>query len=225
MKVTHYNLTDQVYDILRHQIAERQLQAGEKIDITALAQQLGVSRMPVVDALKKLEAGGLVERRNRVGTFVTSIDKTMLVELYEARILLVRALTGKIIQNMRDEDIDILQEILDQSNQLFDNATSETFDYKRCRDYDLKFHLTLAELCGNSRIVQIYASLLPQFQLLRVYIHQRLPQSRESQREHQAILDAFKTRDVELAIKVQTYHLEHSCQAVLDHWAATEEEK
>lgn len=219
MKVTHYNLTDQVYDILRHQIAERQLQAGEKIDITALAKQLGVSRMPVVDALKKLEGDGLVERRNRVGTFVTSIDKTMLVELYEARTLLIQALTGKIIQNIRDEDIDALQDILNQAAKLLEGATSETFDYKSFRDYDLKFHLTLISLCGNSRIVQIYSSILPQFQLLRVYIHQRLPQSLESQQEHQAILDAFKTRDVDRAIAVQTHHLEHSCQAVLDHWA------
>ena len=76
--IKYYSLTDQVYDALKRDIIQRTLAANAKLDVNGLALQLGVSRMPVVDALNRLENEGLVEKRNRVGTFVTDRKSTRL---------------------------------------------------------------------------------------------------------------------------------------------------
>ena len=70
-RVQYYSLTDQVYHALKRDIVQRKMLPNAKLDVNGLAQELGVSRMPVVDALTRLESEGLVEKRNRVGTFVT----------------------------------------------------------------------------------------------------------------------------------------------------------
>ena len=81
--IKYYSLTDQVYDALKRDIIQRTLVANAKLDVNGLALQLGVSRMPVVDALSRLENEGLVEKRNRVGTFVTPVSQRMFIEWFE----------------------------------------------------------------------------------------------------------------------------------------------
>src|SRR5450631_2355008 len=127
--VQHVSLNEQVYNILKRRIIERRFNAGAKLDINALAQELGTSRMPIIDALTHLETEGLVERRNRVGTFVTALDRTKYEELYSTREMIEQWAAGRIMIRITDEDIRKLWRILDETRKLIENVTEDTFDY------------------------------------------------------------------------------------------------
>jgi len=213
--VRYTSINEQVYSIVKRRIIERRFAAGAKLDINALADELGVSRMPVVDALTRLETEGLVERRNRVGTFVTPMDRVRYEEIYAAREMIEQWAAQPIIERISDEDFVSLWRVLAQARILLENATEETFDYQRFSEFDGVFHLSLIQLCGNSYIMNFYASMNSHVQIVRVLSLAALKRSNETQIEHENILRAYETRDIAKVRFAQSIHLEKSRAGVL----------
>ena len=213
--VHHTSINEQVYNIVKRRIIERRFPAGAKLDINALADELGVSRMPVVDALTRLETEGLVERRNRIGTFVTPMDRIRYEEIYAAREMIEQWAAQPIVARISDEDIAALWRILERTRLLLENVTEDTFDYQQYSEYDGTFHLSLIKLCGNSYIMNFYASMNSHVQIVRVLSLSALKRSQETQVEHENILRAYETRDVDKVRLAQSIHLENSRIGVL----------
>ncbi len=209
------SINEQVYKILKRRIIERRFAAGAKLDINALAAELGISRMPVVDALMRLETEGLVERRNRVGTFVAPLDRAKYEEIYAARDMVEQWAVTEIIARITKDDIAALQHILEQTHALLQNVTEDTFDYQKYSEYDGAFHLSLIRLCGNSYITSFYMSLNSHVQIMRVLSLGALQRSQETQLEHDAILSAYKAHDVKKCEAAHRIHLEKSRAGVL----------
>jgi GntR family transcriptional regulator, rspAB operon transcriptional repressor len=212
-------ITDQVYDVLRQEIIKRTLKPNSKIDINALAQEMGVSRTPVFDALTRLENEGLVIRRNRVGTFVAPLDRRLYEETFEARNMVEQFVTPLSIEHLTDEAIAELEALLSSSEILLQNVTDKTFDYISYTRYDQDFHLKLVGLCENQHIIDFYKSLNAHMQIARAYSHHALPRATEGYSEHRRILNAFKARDIKAARRAQSEHLQRSqagISAVLD---------
>jgi GntR family transcriptional regulator, rspAB operon transcriptional repressor len=209
------SLSERVYDTLKRQIIERELPPNMKLDNNVIAQQLGVSRMPVVDALTRLKAEGLIISRNRVGTYVTPLDRRMFEEIFEARDMIEQWATPKSITYLRDVDSIDLRRLLEKSRQLLVDVIDETFDYRKFREYDQQFHLALVRLCGNDHIIGLYESLNSHIQVARAYSLRALTRSKEGQSEHEAILRAFTNRDIEQARQAQHFHLQRSLEGIL----------
>lgn len=209
------NLSEQVYERLRTQILERRLTPETKLDINALSAELGVSRMPILEALTRLKHERLVISKNRVGTYVLPLDRTTLMETFEARRMIEDWIAPRTIMHLRDSDVLDLRALLERAGQLFVNVTDETFDYRAYVEYDTEFHLTLVRLCGNSAVVNFYTSLNSHMQIARAYSLRALSRSREGHAEHERIVDAFAARDVDLARAAQRQHLESSIHGVL----------
>ena len=215
-ETVHYtSINEQVYTIVKKRIIERRFAAGAKLDINALADELGISRMPVVDALTRLETEGLVERRNRVGTFVTPMDRTRYEEIYAAREMIEQWAAQSIVARISDEDISALSRLLEQTRLLLENVSEDTFDYQQFSEYDGIFHLSLIKLCGNSYLMNFYASMNSHVQIVRVLSLAALKRSQETQVEHENILRAYEARDVEKVRVAQSIHLEKSRIGVL----------
>lgn len=208
-------LNEQVYEILRQRIIERQLQPGTKLDLAAIQRELAVSRMPVVDALRRLELEGLVTVRNRVGSFVTPLSATLYEEIFEARIMIEYWVTPKIILHISNNDLEELRNLLEETAHLVTGVTDETFDYRSFIRCDEQFHLRLICLCKNSHIIGAYRALNTHMQTARAYSLRALARSREGQQEHEAILEAFARRDVKQARVAQRRHAEHSRAGIL----------
>jgi DNA-binding GntR family transcriptional regulator len=213
--VQHTTINEQVYAILKRRIIERRVPAGAKLDINAIAEELGVSRMPVVDTLTRLETEGLVERRNRVGTFVTPLNRAKYEEIYAARGMIEQWAASRIISRITDAEITALRQILNHTQTMLDNVTEETFDYQKYSEADGLFHLSLIKLCGNSYVTNFYTSLNSHVQILRVLSLGALQRSQETQLEHEAILQAYQDRDVNKVETAQATHLEKSRAGVL----------
>jgi DNA-binding GntR family transcriptional regulator len=213
--VQYTAINEQVYNILKRRIIERRIIAGAKLDINALADELHISRMPIVEAITRLETEGLVERRNRVGTFVTPLDRTKYDEIYATREMIEQWAVEPIIERITDSDLDFLRQVLDSTRALLEGVTEETFDYQKYSEYDGTFHTSLIRLCGNSYITNFYLSLNSHVQILRVLSLGALKRSEETQLEHQAILNAYADRNIDKVQTAQATHLEKSRTGVI----------
>lgn len=208
-------LSENVYEKLKSEIVNRYILPDTKLDIALLSERYGVSRMPILDAITRLKAEGLVISRSRVGTYVAPLDKAMFEETYEARLMIEAWVTPQSILHLRDADVIALLRLLEKSAELFVDVDNETFNYRQYIHYDQEFHLALVGLCGNSCLVDLYQSLNSHLQIARAYSLRALKRSHEGQLEHEAILDAFANRDVERAREAQRYHAQRSFEGAL----------
>lgn len=208
-------LSDRVYDNLKQLITSRKLKPGQKLTLENLAGRLGVSRMPVLEALIRLESDGLLERRNRVGTYVTPLTQSLFKELYEARLMIEDWAADRIVARLAEKDLEKMRTILAKAAAVLQQAGPGRFDHHKFRHFDQQFHLSLIGLCGNSRIVECYEALNTHAQIGRIYTLAFLNRSKEVQREHEAILKAYAARDVRAARRAQRIHLETSQAGVV----------
>jgi DNA-binding GntR family transcriptional regulator len=209
------NLSDRTYETLKRRIIERQIKPGVKLDLPALEEEFQVSRMPILDALTRLEHEGLVLVRNRVGTFVAPLSANLYEDIFEMRIMIEQWITPKIILHISNHDVAQLRALLDSTGQMLDNVTEQDFDYRSFMRCDEEFHLNLIRLSRNAHIIQSYATMNVHIQTARAYSLRALARSREGQAEHEAILEAFAARNVEQARLTQLHHAERSRQGIL----------
>ncbi len=209
------SLSEQVYQVLKQQIIERKVKPNDKLDINALAEELGVSRTPILDALTRLEVDRLVVSKNRVGTYVAPLDRAMYEEIFDARLMVENWAIQQASEHLTEQRVEALHDLLRRSAQLLVGVDAETFDYRSFIKYDQNFHLALIEVCSNSRVSEFYRSLNIHIQIARVYALRPLNRSIEGQGEHEAILQHLANHDVKNALKAQQYHLERSRENVL----------
>lgn len=215
-RVQYHSLTDQVYNSIKRGILQGKIVANEKLDINHLAQALGVSRMPVVDALTWLEREGLIERRNRVGTFVRSISQRAFRELFAARGMIEDWAAPFIIERAHDEEFATLIQLLAEAQQHLDKADGEPFDFADFNErYDMGFHLGLIRLAGNVTISDLYKQLNIRIRIGRAFVPMPAFHSAMAQNSHHQILQAFQQRDLQAALNAQQDHRNRSLATTL----------
>ncbi|MFN8443352.1 MAG: GntR family transcriptional regulator [Caldilineaceae bacterium] len=215
-RVQYYSLTDQVYDSIKSGILQGKIRAQEKLDINKLAHVLGVSRMPVVDALTRLETEGLIERRNRVGTFVRPISQRAFIELFVAREMIEDWATPYIIERASESDLAALQTLLNEAKQQLLQADPNHFDFPRFNEsYDMGFHLGLVRLADNRYITESYVQLNSRIRIGRSFVPMPATRSAMAQTSHEQILHAFQQRDRQAALEEQHSHRQRSLESTI----------
>lgn len=190
------DLTDQAYNILRDRILKRQMQPGEKISVETVASGLGVSRTPVVNALKLLEGDGLVEIRPRRGTFVTEVTKRDVAELFEIRLLIELYAAEELFRKNK------VQSLLHGFAPYLDRmqaAISEDdyVDYEAFISGDRDLHTLIVEQLGNQRLFTIYNELNIHMRIARAHYSDTVENALQAQVEHQAMVTALEAEDLE----------------------------
>ena len=112
-RVVSLTLADQVFERLQQAIVEGDIPAGSKISEAALARNLGISRAPLREALTRLEACHLIERRPNIGARVVALSPRHLLEIYHIRESLEGLAARLASENMSNEDIAGLARLLD----------------------------------------------------------------------------------------------------------------
>jgi len=217
-KIQHISLADQVYAILKQRIIKRDIQPGEKLDLNGLASRLGVSRMPVVEALTRLESEGLVEKRDRVGTFVVPIDARKFTEWFEMRAVIEDWAAPRIADRVTQDDIARLDSLLAEGRKILQASQPDAFDfYAFIETYDTGFHTTLLQVAGNSFAVEIFATIHSHARISRSFIprHDQLTACKLSQEGHELILGAVISRDAVSIATTMRAHRERSHAATL----------
>jgi DNA-binding GntR family transcriptional regulator len=189
--LNHSDLTEQTYAILKDSVLRRKLKPGAKISVDVVAQQLGVSRTPVMDALKRLAADGLVEILPRRGTFVTELNAQDVSELFDIRIMMELYAADYILRAKR---VDMYLNSVEEALKGMEKATvdGEYADYEAFLTSDRDLHLRLIEQTQNERLIQMYREMNVHIQIARAHYLQYVENALQADQEHQAIVRAFK---------------------------------
>jgi DNA-binding GntR family transcriptional regulator len=195
-------VTDWVYEELKSAIVDLRLAPGDPLREATLADQLGVSKTPIREALTRLEQEGLVETTSFKGAVVTGYSRQDLLEIYELRELLENAAARTAAESMADADRDRLDRICRESRKLKKNH-----DAAGLAALISAFDDVLFEQVRNSRIRALIENLrahLTRIGHLTAEIPGRIDASVD---EHEKIVQAIAARDPELAERQMREHI------------------
>lgn len=191
---------------IRGQILGGKLRPGERLVEDRLSAELGVSRVPVREALRALSMEGLVQLEPNRGATVTSVTPELVAELVEVRTLL-EALNARLAARRHDPEIvALLQDTLRRGNDAAQAGTSE--ELARLNG---EFHERLAEASRNSVLSDIMRSLRERTSL--AFSVNGRARAREDWKEHAGILAAVIDGDEELAALLASRHVKNAADA------------
>ena len=199
-------LYEEVAEQLRQRIFRRELEPGSWIDEVKIAQQFGISRTPLREALKVLAAEGLVTMKVRRGAYVTEVSETDLADVYHLLSLLESDAAGVVAQKATDEQVKELQ-------QLHKELEAARNDRDKFFALNERFHMRLLEIAGNKWRDQMVADLRKVMKLNRHNSLLKAGRVKESMLEHRAIMEAIAMRDPRLAAKRMQEHFRQGLRA------------
>ena len=199
-RVEHSPLTKVVTDAIRERIVAGELGPGERLAEERLSAELGVSRMPVREALRALAAEGFVTVRPRHGASVTAYDAQEIGELIEVRATL-EALNARLAARRQNpEQIAELQRVLADGSKF-----TERSDIAHLQAANARFHEALAAIAGNTVLMNIVRSLRDRTAL--IFAPASRLRVRENWEEHAGIVRAVINGDAELAALLSERHV------------------
>ncbi len=215
-------LRDVVFQTLRQEILRGTLQPGERLMEIHLAQQLGVSRTPVREAIRMLEQEGLVTMIPRRGALVAKITVSDLEDVLEVRAALEELAVRKACRNMTQEQMETLKE----AEEKFALCLKES-DLIACAQADEEFHALISNATGNFRLVQILNNLREQIYRYRLENLKNKKSHSRLAKEHAAIRKALCERNEEKAQEAVRLHIEHQKESIIEslNLENTKEEK
>ncbi len=198
------SLREQIEHRVRDAILDGDLRTGEHIVESTLAEQLGVSRAPVREALSALERDGLITLLPRRGYFVAEFKPSDIAEVYDLRAILETGALALVIERITPEDIAELQAVVDA----FGQAVKDGQVRSEIVNLDLSFHGMICRKANNSRLFSAWRSMRLQTGMLMGLTSQTEYDYPEQPAElHQCILNAIIDRDQELAASLLRDHI------------------
>jgi len=204
-------LSDLAVTRLRDDILSGALKPGQKLDQTELARRFGISRAPVRDALRKLEAEGLVTIYPERGAFVAVIDLEEMQEIYEIRELLQARAVLRSVPRLTDEEVAAMNRLEDEME-----IASRRGDMAQWLQLDVKFHAALYQHCTNRRLLKLisdYWNTTHQFRRAYIAVPGRMGRAEAM---HRRMLEAVRARDGELCAKLAVEHARESVRGILE---------
>ncbi|MBA3520111.1 MAG: GntR family transcriptional regulator [Rhizobiales bacterium] len=199
------DLTALTYRAIRGRILHRQLKSGDQIPIDVIAAAIGVSRTPVVDALKQLASEGLVEIRPRRGSFVRTLHAQDIREMFEIREVIELHCARKAASAPAPALVERLFSALEQ---MCAATKGDIYtDYDSFIEWDQNFHIAIVESSNNSQIQEIYSRLKVHMHIARSHHITPLETPIDVHREHRSIAEAIAVGSPEKAAVAVATHL------------------
>lgn len=205
--------SQRAYTWLREKILRREFTPGYRLVLAAIGTELGMSVVPVREAVRRLEAEGLVEFERNVGARVAMIDENSYQEAMDALAVLESAAIGRAVGHLSEDDLRRAREVNAVMFGSLDHFDAHTFTA-----LNQQFHAILYTACPNAHLVELTENEWARLGHLRdstfAFIPDRAPQS---VREHEHILDLLDSgadaADVEIACR---RHRNRTLYAFLD---------
>lgn len=204
-------LRDIVFKTLREAIITGDLQPGERLMEIKLANELGVSRTPVREAIRKLELEGLVIMTARKGAEVAPINEKDLREVLEIRSSLESLACELACKNVSDPDIRKLGLINDEINRAVEAEDIETITKK-----DVEFHETIYLITDNNRLIQMLHQLKEHIYRYRFEYIKDMKNKKTIVEEHNRIIDAIAAKDAKSASLEIELHIDNQEKYIMN---------
>ncbi len=224
LSLGHLPLADLVFERLRDAIIQGDLQPGVWLRQATLAEELGVSQMPVREALKRLVAEGLAERLPYKGVKVAEFSPEDIIDISTNRLVLESLAVRLAAPVITDEELAHLDAILTES----ERQTGEVGMARR-RELNTEFHTAICKASKRVYLVRLIESLWKWFPSVLLYegmLRQKelLPSRLErEEKEHRAILHALQQRDPQLAEREVRRHIQNLSQELTEILGIPEE--
>lgn len=194
-------LADQVYEKLEKEILTGVYKRGEILTETALCENLGVSRTPIREALRRLEQDHIIEGSGK-GMMVLGITAEDVRIIYEIRCLVEGLAAAACAKNATDQQIDEMKEIVELQSFYVSKKDSE-----KVKTMDSKFHEKLYQYSGSAVFYDTLMPLHTKVQKVRKRSVEDSSRAEDSTKEHRKILDAIAAHDQEAAKKAADEHV------------------
>ena len=201
-------LYEQVAEQLRQRIFQRELEPGAWIDELKIAEEYGISRTPLREALKVLAAEGLVTMKLRRGAYVTEVSRKDISDVYHLLSLLEADAAAEVAGKATDDELHRLSETHEELKQ-------QTADAERFFALNESFHMQILDIANNRWRNQLVADLRKVMKLNRHKSLFKQGRIEDSLAEHDAIMQALLKRDGALAANAVRLHFGNGLEAAI----------
>ncbi len=206
LTLTPRALYEEVAEQLRQRIFRRELEPGSWIDELKIAEEFGISRTPLREALKVLAAEGLVTMKVRRGAYVTEMSEKDLRDVYHLLSLLESDAAGVVAERATEAQLKTLQD-------LHAELEAAVADREKFFAINERFHMHLLEMADNRWRSQMVADLRKVMKLNRHNSLFKQGRIEDSLGEHRAILAAMVARDAKATAKAMQAHFAQGLEA------------
>lgn len=200
---------EEAYYILRDWIVEGKLKPAQKLRDKDLAEQLGVSRTPIREALLRLEDEGLVLTKPNRSTLVAPIDFHNAHHLYSIMWTLEQLALEQAFERLQDKHIEAMEE----ANQKLFQALKDG-DRLLAVKADNEFHSIYIDLSHNDELKRILSGIKQKLKRIELFYFEEAQDARLSWEEHQRIIDTLRMRDLGPALEALKYNLTSSLSRI-----------
>lgn len=203
------SLADQVFDHLENDILSGKYQRGEILTESKLSAELGVSRTPIREALRRLEQEHIIEESGK-GSVVIGINEKDLEDIFMIRKSLECQVAALAAKNRTEEQLKQLREALE-----FQEFYLNKKDPDQIKLMDSRFHETLYKLSGSTAF---YDTLVPLHKKIQKYRRASVANSSRAEAsvaEHRKIYEAIKSQNTALAAKYASEHVENAYKHIM----------
>lgn len=199
--ISPLNKTDQIYDLLRQRLLDGHYDFGEILSAYDLAEELGVSRRPVMDAIQRLEAVGFISIVRQVGCRVMTPNERTVREHFAVAGVLEGASARLAAREGSDDDVRKILEVFHQGRMAVESGDSGAYAAA-----NRAFHWAVLEASGNQRLVEMAERA---WDLSDFYLHKRREpiDMKSAHVEHGEIANAIASREAGLARELMERHL------------------
>ena len=208
-KLNNRPLYEDVADKLREQIFSKKLQPGSWLDEQSLADQFGISRTPMREAIKVLASEGLVTIKMRRGAYVTEVFRSDLEQIFT----ILSLLEGQAAKEAATKATEAQLNLLDHLHHRLETAAADR-DIEQFFEINVKFHELIQEIAGNRWMNGVIADLRKVLKLHRRDSLTSTGRLQNSLLEHREILRALLKRDEAAAESAMQKHLANGLEAV-----------
>ncbi|HPP37063.1 MAG TPA: GntR family transcriptional regulator [Thermosynergistes sp.] len=213
LKIRDYkNAREAAFEKIKEAIIKGHFKPGEKLVEQTLAQEMGVSRTPVREAIRRLEAEGFVVSIPRKGVVVSRADKEEIVQLYSIRAELEGLAARWAIENADEDDMRKLDEAISRMEE-----TAASGDLDGVVQSNALFHDAIAQASKSRILCTLLKTLQDNIQRFRFQSLHLPGRPVAALAEHKEIVAAIKEKKAEEADRLLKEHLQNACAAALAH--------
>lgn len=209
------NKQERTYAVLRDRIHSGAFAPRARLNIDALARELGVSAIPIREALRRLEAEGWVTFQPNVGAIVAPVDATTWEQQMTAVAILEGAATAEAVAGLRPSDLTRLRRLAAGMEEVAANG-----DMARFSRLNRRLHATITARCGNAYLLELLDQTNQRLDRIRDTMFTFLPErSKAAISEHTRLIELLEDGD---ATAVESYARWHKLQTIEAYRAARE---
>lgn len=230
--ITRKTISEQVFDHIIDEIRIGKLAPGDQLkDERGLAEELGVSRVPLREAIKSLTQIGVLISRHGEGTFVNTnsadvmtnamnlyvaMEDSLVLEFAEVRRLMEKEAARLASQNATEEEIKEMMDLCAERERIAQEEKNPDLLREKLNEHDTNFHMAIAKATHNSVFYNFLDSMRSNLHLHQEEAAHQPNMLNKANTAHKKVVKAITARDADGAAKAMEYHIMEVEEALLN---------